>query len=745
MTLQRDKIQVGTKLWYSREQHEVIALNATTTILKSLRTGNNMTVAVADLLTSGGFSTVIGGKKEEPSTEALQHAVPCNMPAEQTAKAKALLKHLLEALTGFKSGTVEDALPHEPRDEYDVGFTTLTSRMLAKAKELGIGNRAMWNYHEGYRKFGLYGLADQRAMRIQKSGTSVIVSQAIDRVVHRLNDKSNLSPKRIIAMVAAEVRAAENLPEDFRIPSDSTLKRQIFAREDAKRLLKSAKSRRNANNRPRKAYTRFHATRAGEVILIDSSPLDAFAMHPVTHKWVSLEMTIAIDLYTRSVVGWRFTGDTKAVDAALLLGDIISPKRSREFFGDPMAKPFVGIPASIVTRLCTEEENTEHGHLVGIPFLHPESVLIDQGKVFLSDTFRMAAAHLGINVMLARPYTPTDKAQVERMFRTIREQFVQGLPGYKGPDIHSRGAHPEDDAYYYLHEIDELFRQWVAEHWQNRQHDGLFLSVVPTLELTPNQMLEESVARAGFMHVLPDQDTYYELLPVVWRKIHHYGVDTGLLRYDSSALDPYRDTPSPYPNVSDGQWPFRQDPRDRSVLIFWDPETKVWHQILWTGANYKHRPFDDKTLAYAKQVAFDRLGAAPTRKDVERALQDFLDNMNNVSGESRKARMMLAKAAIQATQLAKDRRGTTGPKAGKDPFGSSGQPQTAMKAPEQPSKSWALPPPMKIQPVSEGDEDEGEDADSLREQDDLPRGGSLAAPIKPVEEAEEDDDDDLAY
>jgi hypothetical protein len=35
-----------------------------------------------------------------------------------------------------------------------------------------------------------------------------------------------------------------------------------------------------------------------------------------------------------------------------------------------------------------------------------------------------------------------DKGPVERFFRTLREDLLQALPGYKGPDIFSRGDAP---------------------------------------------------------------------------------------------------------------------------------------------------------------------------------------------------------------------------------------------------------------------------------------------------------------
>ena len=47
------------------------------------------------------------------------------------------------------------------------------------------------------------------------------------------------------------------------------------------------------------------------------------------------------------------------------------------------------------------------------PVIVPDTIVIDGGKVFVSDTFIRACARLGVSVQDCRPGTPTDKAIVE--------------------------------------------------------------------------------------------------------------------------------------------------------------------------------------------------------------------------------------------------------------------------------------------------------------------------------------------
>jgi hypothetical protein len=50
-------------------------------------------------------------------------------------------------------------------------------------------------------------------------------------------------------------------------------------------------------------------------------------------------------------------------------------------------------------------------------------------------------------LLLARVYQVTDKGPLERWFRTLGEQLLAALPGYKGPDVYRRGKDPEQEAF----------------------------------------------------------------------------------------------------------------------------------------------------------------------------------------------------------------------------------------------------------------------------------------------------------
>lgn len=57
----------------------------------------------------------------------------------------------------------------------------------------------------------------------------------------------------------------------------------------------------------------------------------------------------------------------------------------------------------------------------------PKRIFTDNGKIFCSLQLRMICASLGIILSHARPYSAASKGKVERVFRTIRAQFLEAL------------------------------------------------------------------------------------------------------------------------------------------------------------------------------------------------------------------------------------------------------------------------------------------------------------------------------
>ena len=648
------RLEVGARVRWDGADWRVVAFMGADVQLENGRKERAI-VEVRALVESPGFR-VLDNDGEPVDQGRLLRERMAGLPESERERVESLEENLLEALTGYRRGYAAMALPDEPRDLYEPSLTTLSQRIEQKAKELGLADFSVWRYIDKYRNEGVWGLVDKRKTGLKGDFPKVDarLKRAAQVVLDRLTNESRFSKDHIRRLVVREL--PKLFPgEAIEVPSRKTFNALLDRLDRGRGIFGSAKSKRERANQPKATYRPLEVVRPGEAVVIDATPLDAFAIDPLTLEWTQVRLTIALDLYSGSIVAWRFTaGSEKAVDAALLLYDVLRPKAMRAGWPERARWPYVGVPEHVIVELLPDGER-DYG-VSNIPVVNPDSVWIDHGRVFVSKAFLDACRRLGVNVQFARPYTPTDKANVERLFRTIREQFVQNLPSYKGANVLDRGKAPELEATLFIEQIEEMFAEWVAVYWQRRPHQGLELPALPRLDISPSDMFQDGLNRAGYSYVVPDARLHFELLPTVWRKINHYGVDVDGLRYNADVLAEHRDVASPYPKHG-GQWPFRRDPRDLSVLYFLDPATNEWEEVPRHKPRVKGRPFDENTLAYAKTLVMERLGSTRNARmaAISKELDDLLDRQDALASESKREHRLAARRVMQAKNAARDR------------------------------------------------------------------------------------------
>jgi hypothetical protein len=235
---------------------------------------------------------------------------------------------------------------------------------------------------------------------------------------------------------------------------------------------------------------------------------------------------------------------------------------------------------------------------------------------------------------------------VERFFKTLREGLIQYLPAYKGPDIYSRGEKVEEQAFFYLHELEDVIREWVALVYHRTSHDGLAVPEWPHLKLSPNEMYEAGVAKAGLLRIPASPELAYEFFEVRKRTIQHYGVEIDGLRYNLPARD-YGNAQSPYGGTFDGSWPIRVNPDDVRYAYFCDPEDGSWHRLEWEHAASLGTPFSGEAARYARQLAA-RQDRWP---DPARALDQLLARWDRGMVTGRRERRMAVRLSSERPAL----------------------------------------------------------------------------------------------
>jgi len=554
----------GVRVVYDGDVVEIVELDGSRVTVRNDRTKQFAVLGLTRLVEGSHRVEATAGAAAAVASAGVVFA---GLGREQQREVGERAGHVREVLTGYRAGHVEAAAPDEPREPYR-GEASLRSRYASKAAELDVTVRTIERWVAAYRRDGEAGLVDVRALLGRGARVDTRWDEALRVVLAESVSESTPTRSAVLARVNARFEALHGAGV-VATPSPATAYRRLQALAKGSNAVSgSAKGRRSIAERPHGTFGRLRATRPGEYVVLDTQDLDVFAMEEVTCRWVPVQLTLAQDLFTRCAVGLRVTPvSTKAIDVAGVLYQAVAPQPAPSSWPTEACWPYHGVPQQIVFSEASPSR---------APICAPETLVVDHGKVFLSAHVISVCTRLGISIQPAQPHKPTDKPTIERFFKTLREGLIQHLPAYKGPDVYSRGERVEDGAFLFVHELEDVIREWVALVYHRTKHAGLTVPEWPHLDLSPNEMFEIGIAKAGLLRIPATPELAYDFLPVAARTIQNYGVEVNGLRYNGPALDPYRNLDSPYGGTLAGKWPVRVTPDDVRYVYFQDPADHRW-------------------------------------------------------------------------------------------------------------------------------------------------------------------------
>ena len=107
----------------------------------------------------------------------------------------------------------------------------------------------------------------------------------------------------------------------------------------------------------------------------------------------------------------------------------------------------------------------------------PRKLYVDNGSAYRSRQLMHTAACLGIALIRAKPYSPEGKGKIERVFKTIRSQFI---PGFTGKS---------------LEDINQAFERWLTDEYHARKHSSTgqspisrFIDNIECIRSTPQNL-----------------------------------------------------------------------------------------------------------------------------------------------------------------------------------------------------------------------------------------------------------------
>jgi hypothetical protein len=413
-------------------------------------------------------------------------------PAEAVLQARWWEEHILEVLNGLTSVVPKGSVP---RPQFDPQQHSLSRREAAKAAELTAAGRpvaasTIKHLRQRYQRDGLVGLVDGRSAKQmpQFGRTDPVVVTAMQQAIAEAVDASSRTIGFIVWRTE-QILAASGAQADP--PSERTLYRLFAKLAAGTHTTGSARTRRSLNQQPPGPFGELPASAPGELVQIDSTPLDVLVRldDGVAEK---VELTAMVDIATRTVSAAVLRPTTKAADASALLARSVTPEPMRPGWSEALSMGRSALPHR---RLLALDERLDHA--AARPVIIPETIVCDHGKVFISQNFRASCRFLGINLQPAHKGTPTDKGTIERTLGSVATLFAQFVSGYTGSTTDRRGRGLEEGPLWSLPELQDLLDEWIVAVWQNRAHDSLRDPAAPKRAFTPNEKYAALLETSG--------------------------------------------------------------------------------------------------------------------------------------------------------------------------------------------------------------------------------------------------------
>jgi putative transposase len=186
-------------------------------------------------------------------------------------------------------------------------------------------------------------------------------------------------------------------------------------------------------------YLRWEASHRNQIWEADHKHLPVLVLAPKAQRPRTPWVTLFLDAYSRLVMGWAISLRPSSATSltALRMGLVVDPERG----------PFGGVPTLLRW---------------------------DNGLEFAATALTRAAAALGSVVSPTPPYTPHLKGKIERLHRTITQEFLSGLPFYTdGPRAADRSLYGPMADPMTLGKFVADFDAWIRAYNTTRPHKGL--------------------------------------------------------------------------------------------------------------------------------------------------------------------------------------------------------------------------------------------------------------------------------
>lgn len=416
--------------------------------------------------------------KEDQDNEPLPYDVRTHtllrmLTPQQRLSVATVIEHMCEVATGDRYGSFTSARPNfrsstEYRKKYDPERHSIGKRMRKKSKELTKLWGRGWSVPRLYDKMhhvlhggerGISVLFDARTHAKLREFTQIKdkrVWEALDEVVamHTAPGVSTLSWENRDADFLAALERHGVEPTSI----SKKLRLDLIDHAEAGTYLDSPGSTRTSKNvSPKYAYGHRDVVRPGQVIEIDSTPLNAFCRTP-NGEPISAEVLVAIDVCTRMILALRVLPlGAASRDVKLLLHDVMSGVFRRKW----------RIPHRGQWSCLPEAFAIPEGMRPVV-----KGISTDRGPQMDSMQTMASLQARGVDV----GQTPTCSGAAKGIVEAVQfnwAQVYQGLPGDKGASPRDKGDQTNALPGPTLEQAEYLMWQYINRVYHLRKHPSV--------------------------------------------------------------------------------------------------------------------------------------------------------------------------------------------------------------------------------------------------------------------------------
>ena len=403
-------------------------------------------------------------------------------------------------------------------------------------------------------------------------------------------------------------------------PSKNTIRNRIHKLAEYD-VLKKQGNRSTARTKFEPVPGSFEAEYPMQIIQIDHTPVDLILVDDDTREAIGRPyVTIAIDIYSRMIVGYYLTLSPPSSTSVALC--ITSTVLSKE-------------------RTLLDLDIDADWNVWGFP----ETIHVDNGADFRAEALRTAGLAHGINI----EFRPVGKSNfgghVERVIGTLMKA-VHEIPGTTFSSIHERQEYDSDkNSSMTFKEFERWLVTFITKVYHKRKHEGIGMS--------PEQLWEKGIfGEESSIGLLPKpadpMSVTIDFLPIFHRTIQKNGVNIEGLNYYDHLLRSKINMLDEGANKKK-KFIFKRDPRDIKYVWFYDDVLQEYFKINVADQNMPNMTLWEYELI-KKQLHQDGATQINTAQIID-AHEELHRQIEDSTKKTKKARRLKQRLKNKDTEI----------------------------------------------------------------------------------------------